>query len=134
MKKSEEIALHKEIRNGFKFDPNKMYFCQDYEAQNGIVVREPRIGEIIETGEEVFYKNLNIWVTNTTSYRVALWHMDIDWCKFTDYELFCFLYKAADPDVMSLILPNMNIASYEQMGRVIGEDQYELVLYSKDED
>ena len=134
MKKSEEIALHKEIRNGFKFDYTRMLLCQDYQAQNGIIIREPRIGEIIEIGEEDFYKNLNIWVTNTTSYRVALWHMDIDWCKFTDFELFCYLYKAADPNVMSLLLPNINLLSYEQMARVLGEDQYELVLYSKDED
>jgi len=122
MKKSEEIARNKDIREHFKFDRLKMYFCEDYQTQNGIVVREPRIGEILQVGEEEFYKNLNIWVTNTTSYRVSLWHMDIDWCKITDYELFCNLYKATDQNISSLILPNNDLFSYEKKFRVLGED------------
>lgn len=136
MKKSEEIALHKEIRSQFTFDPLRMLLCKDYQTKNGIVIRQPRIGEIVDIGEEEFYRNLNIWVTNTTSYRVALWHMQprIDWCKITDYELFCSIYQATDPDIMSVILPNTNLLSYEKKLRVLGEDQYEMVLYSESED
>ena len=136
LKKSEEIALHKEIRSQFTFDPLRMLLCKDYQTQGGIVIRQPRIGEIIDIGEEEFYRNLNPWVTNTTSYRVALWHMEpsIDWCKITDYELFCSIYQATDPEVMKLILPNTNLLSYEKKLRVLSEDQYEMVLYSEAED
>ena len=134
MKKSEELALHKEIRNQFKFDKLKMYFCEDYVTQGGIVIREPRIGEILKIGEEDFYRNLNIWITNPTSYRVALWHMDIDWCKTTDFELFCGLYKAINPDIMSIIIPDLDISTFERKIRVLGEDQYESVLYSEELD
>ena len=134
MKKSEEIALHKQVRNQFTFDKLKMYFCEDYQTQSGIIVREPRIGEILQIGEEDFYKNLNIWITNPTSYRVALWHMDVDWCKTTDFELFCSLYKAIDPDICSMIIPNINISTFEQKYRVLSEEEYELVLYSEEQD
>ena len=136
MKKSEEIALHKQIRNQFSFDRLKMYFCEDYQTQSGIIVREPRIGEILKIGEEDFYKNLNIWITNPTAYRVPLWHLEpsVDWCKITDFELFCYLYKAIDPDVISIIFPGINILSFEQKYRVLGEEQYELVLYSEEQD
>ena len=136
LKKSEEIALHKEIRSQFTFDPLRMLLCKDYQTQGGIVIRQPRIGEIIDIGEEEFYRNLNPWVTNTTSYRVALWHMEpsIDWCKITDYELFCSIYQATDPEIMTVILPNINLLSYEKKLRVLGEEQYEMVLYSESED
>lgn len=134
MKKSEEIALHKEIRSGFKFDRLKMFFCEDYTTKSGVVVREPRIGEIMAVGEEEFYKNLNIWVTNTTSYRVILWRMGVDWCKITDFELFCNLYKATDPDITSLILPDLKLDSFVQKYRVLGEEEYEPVLYSEEMD
>ena len=134
MKKSEEIALHKEIRSQFNFDPMRMLLCKDYQTQNGIIIRQPRIGEIVDIGEEKFYRNLNVWVTNTTSYRVALWHMDVDWNKFTDFELFCSIYKATEPDVMSIILPDIDLTSYEGKLRVLGEEQYEPVLYSESED
>lgn len=134
MKKSEEIALHKQIRSQFSYDRLRMYFCEDYQTQNGIIIREPRIGEILHIGEEDFYRNLNIWITNPTSYRVSLWHMNVDWCKITDFELFCNLYKAIDPNICSVIFPNINISSFEQKYRVLGEEEYELVLYSEEQD
>lgn len=133
MTKRETIELHRQIRNNFTFDRLKMYFCEDYVTQSGIVIREPRIGEILKLGEEKFYKSVNVWITNPTSYRVSLWHIDIDWCKTTDFELFCSLYKIIDPDVCSLILPDIDISSFEQKIRVLGEDQYEAVLFSEKE-
>ena len=136
MKKSEEIALHKEIRNSFTFDPMKMLFCKDYQTQDGIIVRQPRVGEIVDIGEEEFYRNLNAWVTNTTSYRVSLWNMPerVDWCKITDFELFCSLYQAVDPDIISIILPNINLLSFERGSHMLSEEESELVLYSREND
>lgn len=140
MKKSEEIALDKQIRSQFAFDRLQMLFCMDYHTKGGITVRQPRIGEILEIGEENFYRNLNVWVTNTTSYRAYLWSMGEDWCKHTDYELFCSLYKAIDPEIMSLVFPDLDMSKFEQSYRVIYheeedmEDEYELVLYSKELD
>ena len=139
MKKSEEIALHKQIRGQFQYDRLKMYFCEDYTTQNGIVIREPRIGEILQVGEEDFYRNLNIWITNTTSYRSVLWKMDIDWCKFTDFELFCNLYKAINPETNLLLFPDFDLSSYQPMSHLLNPDddeepQYELVLYSEEND
>lgn len=135
LKKSEEIALHKEIRSQFEFDPLRMLLCKDYVARNGMIVRQPRIGEIADIGEEGFYRNLNVWVTNTTQYRVALWHMDpcIDWCKYTDFELFCNLYKQFDPDIISTIIPGVDFSTYELMYHAIGEEEYEVVLFSESE-
>lgn len=134
MKKSEEIALHKEIRKSFKFDPMQMLFREDYHTQSGIIVRQPCIGELMEIGEEKFYRSLNVWLTNPTSWRMSLWHMGVDWCKITDFELFISLFKGAESDVMRLVLPEINISTYEPKYRVIGEEQYETVIYSEQED
>lgn len=140
MKKSEEIALYKQIRSQFKYDRLKMYFCEDYVTQSGIVIREPKIGEILQIGEEMFYKNLNIWITNPTSYRTVLWKMDIDWCKITDFELFCNLYKAIDSQINSIMFPDFDLSMYVPMSHLLGEPeegeepQYELVLYCKEKD
>lgn len=139
MKKSEILALHKSIRDQFEFDRLRMLFGDDYESKCGIVVRQPKIGEILEVGEEKFYKNINAWVTNPTAYRALLWRMGVDWCKLTDFELFCNLYKAMDPDIGSLLFPGTDITTYEQKARVIqsddddGEPEYEPVLYSEAE-
>lgn len=110
-----------------------MLFNRDYVTYKGITIREPRVGEIVDLGEEDFYRNLNIWVTNPTSYRVSLWNLDprVDWCKITDFELFCSLYKAIDPVINSVIFPNADFSTFDQKFRQIGEDEYEPVLYSE---
>ena len=131
LKKREEIALHKELRNGFKFDKLQMLLCKDYVSKNGITIRQPRLGEIINVGEEEFYRSLNVWITNPTAYRVSLWHMNIDWCKITDYELFCSLYKTVDQKIMSMVMPSVDISTFDQRFRIIDEENYEQVLYSE---
>ena len=47
---------------------------------------------------------------------------------------FCSIYQATDPDAVAMILPEINLASYEKKLRVLGEEEYELVLYSESED
>lgn len=134
LKKSEEIELHKKIRESFNFDRLKMLMGKDYVTKSGILIKQPTMEQISEIGEEEFYRNLNVWVTNTTSYRLSLWKSGVDWCKLTDFELFCSLYKAVDPDVISIILPELDISSFEQKYKILGEDEYELVLYSEKQD
>ena len=134
MKPSERIELQKKLRYSFSYDMLKLLMCRDYTTRNGIIVRQPRVGEIIDVGEEQFYKGINIWITNTTSYRVALWHNDIDWCKITDYELFFSFFKAMDPNISSLLFPNLDFSTFEQRQKVIGENEYEPLLVSFDLD
>lgn len=75
-------------------------------------------------------------MTNPTSYRLPLWKLEhrVDWCKITDFELFCNLYSAAEPEITALILPGVDLTTYEKKFRVLGEEEYELVLHSEQED
>ena len=134
MKASEKRQLQKSIRESFSYDLLKMLMRRDYTTRNGIVIRQPSVGEIVDIGEEQFYRGINIWITNTTSYRVVLWKNGIDWCKYTDFELFFSLFKAIDPEVSSLLFPNLDLSTFEQRQRKIGEDEYESVLVSYDLD
>lgn len=113
MKKSELLQLHQQIRDSFKFDNLKMYFGDDYVAKNGIVIRQPKIGEILEFGEKPFYQNLNIFVCNPTQYRLPLWKENIDWCKTSDFELFVMLFGGIDPEASKFIFPDIDFSSFK---------------------
>lgn len=132
LKKREILNLHKQLRNQFEFDRLKMYFGDDYTTKNGIIIRQPTLGEIIEVGEKEFYETLNVFVANPTSYRLPLWKMGIDWCKLTDFELFCILYQNISHDVCKLFLPECKIYEYKVYSEQIDEDTSEVVLYNPD--
>lgn len=130
LKKREILDLHKQLRGQFEFDNLKMYFGDDYITKNGIVVRQPSLGDIIEVGEKNFYETLNVFVSNPTSFRLPLWNMGVDWCTITDFELFIILYQNINPEVCKLFLPKCPITEYKVYSEQIDEDTAEPVLYN----
>ena len=91
----------------FDFDRLKMYFGEPYKitSETGDVeILQPTIGDILYFGEREFYSMLNVFVSNTTSYRLQLWDMGVDWNKISDYELFCMLIKSLDVTATKLLL------------------------------
>lgn len=88
-----------EEKKGYSFDRLKMFFGEDYEIADGIVISQPTIGDILEYGEKEFYAMLSPFITNTTSFRVALWQSGVDWNKISDYELFLQLITSMQLDV-----------------------------------
>ena len=83
----------------FDFDELKMYFSEPYliKMENDVYIEisQPSIGEILELGDREVYSSISPFITNTTSYRVQLWDMGLDWNKMTDYELFSSLVPHA---------------------------------------
>lgn len=89
-KKDKQSEEKKEYK--FDFDELKMYFREPYmikmENDKYIEIMQPSIGDILEIGDREVYSSITPFVSNSTSYRVQLWDMGIDWNKKTDYEVF----------------------------------------------
>ena len=64
------------IRNPkIEFDMLKMYFGRPYvidleDTVGSITIYTPSLGKIVDMGETRFFRNLNIFITNTTQYRL----------------------------------------------------------------
>lgn len=103
-----------------EFDMLQMYFGEPYtidleDVPGKIVVYSPTIGDIIEMGEKKFYQTLNIFICNTTQYRVILWDLGIDWNEFSDFELFIMLSQQIDPDVSKLLFGDLNFGKFKPL-------------------
>ena len=81
----------------YSFDRLQMFFGEDYQVADGIVISQPTIGDIMAFGEEKFNQVLNPFVVNPTSLRVALWQQGKDWTEMSDYELFYQLILQLQP-------------------------------------
>lgn len=128
-----------------KFDKLQMYFGKPYKIDLGtvkissglfkedvkksITVYQPTIGKIVDMGEEKFFSSLNAFITNTTSYRLPLWDMGIDWNEISDFDLFLILYKSIDDDVSQLLF-KLDMSNFEFYTMTL-EGVETPVLYSK---
>lgn len=124
----------------FEFDRLQMYFGEPYHinlesASGEIVVLVPTIGDIIAIGEKKFYNTLNIFITNTTTYRLMLDEAGLDWNVVTDFELFCMLFSNIDKDVARLLFENIDFSKFELFSKQMdSSDDKTVILYDKEDD
>lgn len=105
-----------------EFDKLKMFFGEPYSVNQKITIYQPTIMDIIKFGEKDFYSILNIFIANTTSYRLPLWEKGIDWNKITDFELF------------SMLVPNLPQESTALLFRDIDFQKFKLVYITNKDD
>lgn len=118
-----------------------MYFGDPYNidldgAKGNVVVYQPTIGDIVLIGEKKFYQTLNIFVTNTTQYRLPLWEAKprIDWNELSDFELFLMLYSSIDKDAAKLIFGDLDFSKFVLCGKQVSEDTVSPILYNEESD
>lgn len=122
----------------YNFDKLKMFFGEDYQLTDEIVIHQPSIGDILQD-EGSFYAMVNMFVANTTSYRVFLWDNGIDWNKISEIELFGIMAPGLSPKITKLLFGDFDWSSYAVYEMTDGEDENgepikSKVLYSKKED
>lgn len=94
----------------FQYDELKMYFGEPYWVTDKIQILQPTIGQIIEFGDSKFYSIISTLCANTTSFRLQLWDMGIDWTKISDFELFIQLIRTITPEDTYLIFGDLNLS------------------------
>lgn len=122
-------------------DKMKMYFGVPYtvdleNCEGKFTMYQPTIGDILEFGEAEFFSTLNIFVTTTTSCRLMLWDMGIDWTDFKDYYLFLLLFENIKSDAAKLIFHDFDITKLKLMTKEEkdedGEEHETFTLYSEE--
>ena len=118
-----------------EFDKLQMYFGKPYvvdldNAVGSVTIKMPTVGNVMMYGEQKFNETLSTFVTNTTSYRLALWDNDIDWNEISDFDLFCMLYKRIDSGAAGLMFDNLDFSQFEL--KKVNEDGVDkIVLYAR---
>ena len=99
----------------YSFDRLQMYFGEPFDLQNGMIIYQPTIGDILKVGETSFYNNLNVFVGNPTMYRLKLWESGIDWNKISDFDLFTLLVKTCDIQYTKLLFGDIDFQDFERV-------------------
>lgn len=122
----------------YSFDRLQMFFGEDYQVAEGIIISQPTIGEIMTFGEDRFNQVLNPFVVNPTSLRVALWQQGKDWTEMSDYELFyqLILQLQLTPNETYMIFGDLDFSKfnlYKRQNEVDGKLVEDIVLLNHDQ-
>ena len=122
----------------FSFDKLQIYCGIPYtidvpSAHGKIEINLPTVGDIVRVGQKKFDATLNIFTTNTTSYRLLLWKQNIDWNTLSDFELFCMLYQQIDDEIAQMIFKDIKFSDFKRYSKKL-EDSETVILYNKELD
>lgn len=134
LNKGKTILKQKSRNPIIKFDKLQMYFGYPYvvgDENSAITINIPTIGDIVEFGMGRFYQTVNIFTTNTTSYRLMLWEAGVDWTEISDFDLFTMLYKGIDQDASKFLFGDLDWSKFELFQKQLG-DNVTKVLYNKE--
>lgn len=95
-----------------RIDYLKIYFGDPYPINDQIIIYQPSIQEIIDFGEDNFFSVLFMFIGNTTYRKLFLWNNGIDWCKVSDYELFCNLVRMMPVDSTSILFGDIDFTKF----------------------
>lgn len=128
------MFLPKSRNPQIEFDKLKIYFGNPYtidieDVEGEITIYQPEMGDIVDIGEERFYGTLNVFTSNTTSYRLALWELGIDWNQISDFDLFTILYPQIDFEVSKYLFGDLDFSLFELFQRT---DNNEVIMKHSD--
>lgn len=103
-----------EYQNLLDYDELKCYFEVDYSPTDKITIKQPKIQDVINYGDIKFYSMINSLCGNTTSFRLQLWKIGINWNKYSDFDLFCMMIKNYTPDDTRLLFGDLNLSWFEK--------------------
>ena len=124
-----------------EFDELQIYmglpYVVDLEGINGkITVYSPTLGQAIEKGFDKFYSGINPFIANTTTYRLPLWEMGVDWNEITDFDLFCILLQAGlNKEIMDLFFDkNINWSKFQLVAKYDEDGNTKKSLFNEESD
>ena len=105
----------------------QLYFGDPYQVSDKIIVFQPTIGGILEYdkrfGESEFWSMLNVFIGNTTSYRLLLWDMGIDWNEISDFQLFSLLIKTLKVENTEILFGDLDLSSFDAYMKQIPNEE-----------
>ena len=116
-----------------EIDKLQLYLGEPFKLNDKILILQPTVGELIRFGEKEAFSVVHIFTANTTSYRMILWDMGVDWCKITDFELFQMLCPTLTQDQTSFLFGDIDFSKLQRYQKQIGEET-SVVLYDPEQD
>ena len=97
----------------FQVDELKLYMSEDVKIANGIVLKCPKLTDIVEYGESAYFAMAQTLCATPSSMMVALDDMKLNYMKISDFELFMMLTQSLKPEATYLLLGDLDLTKFK---------------------
>ena len=113
----------------FQVDELKLYMSEDIKIANGIILKCPKIIDVVQYGEMDYFSMAQTLCSTPSSMMVALDDMKLDYMKVKDFELFMMLTQSLGKESTSLLLGDLDLTKFKPYET---KDGQEVVLVHED--
>ena len=113
----------------FQVDELKLYMSEDVKIAHGIVLKSPKIIDVVEYGESEYFSMAQTLCATPSSMMVALDDMKLNYMKVSDFELFMMLIQSLKPEATYLLLGDLDLTKFKPYEV---KDSEEVVLIHED--
>lgn len=106
----------------FQVDELKLYMSEDVRIANGIVLKCPKLKDIVEYGESEYFSMAQTLCSTPSSMMVALDDMKLNYMKIKDFELFMMLVQSLKPETTRLLLGDLDLTKFKPYETNDGQD------------
>lgn len=103
-------------------DKSKILKGSDIIVNDFITLKQPRVGEVIDFGEQKFFNTFYTFCSIPSDMKSSLWDIGEDWNKMKDWTLFMNLASSFKNEDTSLIFGDLDFSSMILMKRVNTEE------------
>lgn len=112
-----------------EIDELKVYRGDDYVINDKIIIKQPRIGEIVDYGEKKYFKMIQGICSTPSDMMVELTEMGLDFVAIKDFELFKMLSSTFPKEQTSIILGDLDLSTLELYDNL---ENGEVILYNEE--
>ena len=117
---------------GYPVDELRLYLGEDIKIANGIILKQPTIGEIAKYNEAEYFNMAQTLCATPSSFKVMLDDMGLDYMKVEDFQLFTILCKSLTPDKTKPLLGDLDLTKFTPRA-INGAEDVVLVYHQPDE-
>lgn len=111
----------------FQVDELKLYMSEDVKIANGIVLKCPKILDIVEYGENEYFSMAQTLCSTPSSMKVALDDMKLNYMKVEDFQLFMMLTQSLTPKATHLLLGDLDLSKFKP--HAINDSEEVILVY-----
>lgn len=109
----------------------KLYFGDDCVINKQITVRHPKIGDIVNIGENEYFSTVYTLTAIPSDMKSQLWDLGICWEDISDFEFFYLLTRSLTLDKTKPFFGDLDFTKFTLK---INPENEELVMYQKTSD
>lgn len=98
------------MTNAFEMDALQMFFGEPYVINDKIIIKQPKVKDIVKYGERAYYSMIHTIVAIPSDLKSQLDDMDLDYEQVSDFELFMLLSQSLTKDKTEVILGDLDLS------------------------